>query len=102
METAIAVAILGIVASSAIASLLVLNRYSQSARVMANAREIVQRNIEAAIAAPSSATNVPSILAIATGTIWDDDGGGDNLETLYVTSKKWPSWSIAKRSWSSL
>ncbi len=84
VETAIAVAVLGLVAATAIATLVLLNRYSVSNRVMTNAREIVQRNIEAAIAAPFTTTSVPAILVKATSAVWDDDGGGDNLETVYV------------------
>ena len=84
VETAIALAVLGLVAATAIATLTLLNRYSASTRVLTNAREIVQRNIEAAVAAPFTSGNVPAILAIATNAVWDDDGGGDNLETIYV------------------
>ncbi len=85
VETAIAVAILGLVAAAAIATLIILNKNATSARLMTNAREIVQRNIEAAIAAPFSTGNIPAILAPATDAVWDDDGGGDNLETIYLS-----------------
>ncbi len=85
VEIAIAVAILGLVAAAAIATLVVLNKNATSARLMTNAREIVQRNIEAAIAAPFTTANIPTILAFGTNAVWDDDGGGDNLETLYLS-----------------
>lgn len=85
VESAIAVAVLGIVAASAIATLLTLNRYAVSTRLMTNAREIVQRNIECAAGAPFTSTSVPAILATANNAVWDDDGGGDNLETIYTS-----------------
>lgn len=84
VEIAVSVAILGLVAATALATLMVLNRSSVSTRIMTNAREVVQRNIETAVAAPFSSTNVPTILTTATKAVWDDDGGGDNLETLYI------------------
>jgi len=85
VESAIAVAVLGIVAASAIATLLALNRYAVSTRIMTNAREIVQRNIESAVGSPFTSTSVPTILAAANNAVWDDDGGGDNLETIYIS-----------------
>ena len=84
VEIAIAAAVLGLVAATAIATLMLLNKNAVSTRVMGNAREIVQRNIEAAIGAPFTATNIPPILTLATNAVWDDDGGGDNQETIYA------------------
>ncbi len=85
VEIAIGAALLGLIASSAIVSLTLLNKNAVSTRIMTNAREIVQRNIEAAIGTPFTSTNVPPILATATNAVWDDDGGGDNLETIYTS-----------------
>lgn len=85
IESVVAVAILGVVAAAAIATLASLNKFAAGSRIMTNARQIVQRNIEAAIAAPFSAGSVPAILQNATNAVWDDDGGGDNLETIYVS-----------------
>lgn len=85
VEIAIAVAVIGLVAASAVATLATLNRSADSTRIMANAREIVERNIESAIGSPFTSTNIPSILAFANNAVWDDDGGGDNLETIYVS-----------------
>jgi prepilin-type N-terminal cleavage/methylation domain-containing protein len=87
VEIAIGVAVLGLVTSAAIASLMVLNKNAVSTRIMTNASEIVQRNIEAAIGAPFTSTSVPSILAItsSSGAVWDDDAGSDNQETIYMS-----------------
>ena len=83
VEVAIGAALIALIAASAIASLMVLNKNAVSTRIMTNAREIVQRNIEAAVGAPFTSTNTPAILAAGTNVVWDDDGGGDNMETIY-------------------
>jgi type II secretory pathway pseudopilin PulG len=83
IEIAIGTALLGLVAATGLASLTVLNKNAVSSRVMTNAREIVQRNIEAAVGTPFTTISTPAILALATNAVWDDDGGGDNLETIY-------------------
>jgi prepilin-type N-terminal cleavage/methylation domain-containing protein len=77
VEVAIAVALLGLVAAAAIAALMSLNKNAVATRVMTNAREIVQRNIENAIAAPFNSSSEPNILKItnASGVVWDDAGG---------------------------
>jgi prepilin-type N-terminal cleavage/methylation domain-containing protein len=85
VEIAIGLAVLGLVAAAAIATLMVLNKNAVSTRIMTNAREIVQRNIEGAVGAPFTATSIPPILGTAAGAVWDDDGGGDNLETIYTS-----------------
>jgi hypothetical protein len=83
LETAIAAAILAIVAAAALATLIALNKNASSGRIMTTAHEVVQRNIETAVAVPFTADNVPTILAFAQNSVWDDDGGGDNRETIY-------------------
>lgn len=87
VEIVIGAALLALIAATAIGSLVILNKHAVSSRIMSNAREIVQRNIEAAVGAPFSTTNVPAILATtsASGAVWDDDGGSDNKETIYVS-----------------
>jgi hypothetical protein len=87
VEIAIGTALLGLVAAAAIATLIVLNKNAVSTRIATNAREIVQRNIEAAMGPPFTSSNVPPILAITNsiGAYWDDDGGGDNRETIYMS-----------------
>jgi hypothetical protein len=51
---------------------------------MSNAREIVQRNIEAAIGSPFTSSNEPEILKTtgANGSAWDDSGGSNQV-TVY-------------------
>ena len=87
VEIAIGAALLALVASGALASLVVLNRNAVRTRIMTNAKEIVQRNIESAVGLPFTSANVPAVLATTStsGAVWDDDGGGDNLETIYVS-----------------
>jgi type II secretory pathway pseudopilin PulG len=87
VEIAIGIAVLGLVAAGAIATLMVLNKNAVSTRIMTNAKEIVERNVEAAVGAPFT-TSVPpanGILTITTsgGAVWDDDGNGDNQVTIY-------------------
>lgn len=89
VEIAVAVAVLGLVATAAIATLMVLNKNAVSTRIMTNAKEIVQRNIETAVGVPFSSANPPPILAATSsgGLAWDDDGddalNGDNRVTIF-------------------
>jgi hypothetical protein len=87
VEIAIGAGLLALVATGAFASLIVLNRNAVRTRIMTNAKEIVQRNIESAVGLPFTSASVPPILATTSmsGAIWDDDGGGDNLETIYIS-----------------
>jgi type II secretory pathway pseudopilin PulG len=87
VEIAMGVAILGIVAASALASFITLNKNAVRTRIMTNAKEVVQRNIETATGLPFTTTSAPTILAMTTtsGAIWDDDGGGDNVITIYTS-----------------
>ncbi len=87
VEVSIAVALLGLVSAAAIATLMSLNKNAASTRVMTSVKEIVQRNMEAAVGTPFTASSVPAILALtsSSGAIWDDDGGGDNKETIYTS-----------------
>jgi hypothetical protein len=84
VEVAIAVALLGLVAAAAIATLASLNKNAVATRVMTSAREIVQRNVENAVGAPFNSSTTPNILGItaATGVTWDDSGG-TNPVTVY-------------------
>ncbi len=87
VEIAIGLALLGLVAAGAFASLISLNKNAVRTRILTNAKEVVQRNIETAMSLPLSSTSVPSILAPtgASGSVWDDDGGGDNLVNIYTS-----------------
>jgi type II secretory pathway pseudopilin PulG len=87
VEIAIGVALLGLVATAAIATLMVLNKNAVSTRLMTNAKEIVQRNIERAVGVPFTTTSIPpSILAITVsgGVPWDEAGGAGPV-TIYTT-----------------
>ena len=81
VEVAIGVALLGLIAASAIAALTMLNKNAASTRVMTNAREIVQRNIETAMGSPFTASVEPNILKKTgtNGSAWDDSGGSGQV-----------------------
>jgi hypothetical protein len=84
VEIAVGMAILGLVAATALASLNVLNRNAVRTRVMTNMREIVQRNTEKAAGFPFTTTNIPPILAMpANNVVWDENGG-TNKVTIYA------------------
>ena len=87
VEIAIGVAVLGIVAAGGLASFITLNKNAVRTRIMTNAKEVVQRNIETAVGLPFLSTSTPTILATTgtAGAVWDDDGGGDNLITIYTS-----------------
>lgn len=85
VEVAIGGAMIALIATTAIVALVLLNKNAVSTRIMTSAREIVQRNIEAAVGTPFTSTSIPPILATATNAVWDDDGGGDNLVTIYTS-----------------
>lgn len=85
VEIAIAVALLGLVVTTAITTLMALNKNAFSTRVMSSAREVVQRNIEAAIGVPFNSSSEPNILKFTTapgGDPWDDTGGAQPV-TIY-------------------
>ena len=86
VEIAIGMALLGLVAAAAIAALTVLNKNAASTRVMSNAREIVQRNVEAAMGSPFTSSTEPNILKITStsGSTWDDAGGTGQV-TIYTS-----------------
>jgi prepilin-type N-terminal cleavage/methylation domain-containing protein len=84
VEIAIGVAILGIVAAGALASFITLNKNAVRTRIMTNAKEVVQRNIETAVGLPFTTASTPTILATtgSSGATWDDDPPPDNLDNL--------------------
>jgi type II secretory pathway pseudopilin PulG len=81
VETAIALAILGLISTGAIHTLIILNRNAVNSRVIGNAREVVQRNIESAIGSPFTTLSPPAnhILDLTTTASpfphWDENGG---------------------------
>jgi prepilin-type N-terminal cleavage/methylation domain-containing protein len=94
VEIIIAIALLGLVATTAIATLMILNKNAVSTRVMSSAREIVQRNIEAAVG-PAFAPGSPPAngilnLTTASGAVWDENGGS-NPVTIYTSRDGTPT-----------
>ena len=87
VEIAVSVALLGVVFATVLGTLIVLNRNATSTRLMTNAREIVQRNIEAAMGVPFSTSNVPSVLALtsSSGQVWDEGITGNDPVTVYAS-----------------
>ena len=87
VEIAIGMAVLSLVAAGALASFITLNKNAVRTRIMTNAKEVVQRNIENAVGLPFTASNTPAILVTTatSGAVWDDEGDGDNLITIYTS-----------------
>jgi Tfp pilus assembly protein FimT len=79
VETSIAIALLGLIAATALATLVILNKNAASARIMTGAREIVQRNIESAVGSAFTTNSLPpnGILNLTgtNGAVWDENGG---------------------------
>jgi type II secretory pathway pseudopilin PulG len=86
VEVIIACGIIVISFGALMQVLLQLNRQALLSRVQTNARMVVQRNIDQALAEKFTLTVTPPILAItsASGVTWDDDGGGDNRVSITV------------------
>ena len=87
VEVAVSVALLGLVFATVLGTLIILNRNAASTRLMTNVREIVQRNIEAAVGVPFSSANIPPILAVtaSNGVVWDEGISGNNPVTIYTS-----------------
>lgn len=77
VEIAVSIALLGLVFVTAAGSLIGLNKHAVGTRLMTNVREIVQRNIETAVAVPFTSASVPPILVLTStsGVNWDDGAG---------------------------
>jgi hypothetical protein len=86
VELLIAMGILALVLMSSMAGLLNANRQAAVHRTLTAARQIVMRNIEMSLAVGYGSSEVPSILAttVASGVVYDDDGGGDNKVNILV------------------
>jgi len=87
MEVVFAMAFSIFLGAAIITSLMTSQRFAARARLLTNARAIVQRNIDAASGVVFSGTSsTPAILAITSGTgvVCDDDGGapGENIQVL--------------------
>lgn len=79
-----AMGVIAIAGAASTTALVQLNNKAAQMRTLNNARAIVQRNIDTALGVPFSATQQPAILAptSTSGSVFDDDGGGDNLVTI--------------------
>ena len=88
IQAVVAMGIIAIAGAAGMMALVQMNNKAAAMRTLNNARAVVQRNIDAALGVPFSASLQPPILAItsSTGSVFDDDGGGDNLVTI-VTPK---------------
>ncbi len=86
VEVLVAITVLALVLMSSITGLLTANRQAAAYRALTAARLVVERNIEAALAASYDASSTPAILATtsASGVVYDDDGGSDNQVSLLV------------------
>lgn len=86
VEAIVAVGALALVIVGASQALLVANRIAATSRVLTAARSVVQRNIDTALTTTFTQATTPAILATtpATGSVWDDDGGGDNTVQISV------------------
>ena len=88
VQAVVAMGVISIAGAAGMMALVQLNNKAAAMRTLNNARAIVQRNIDTALAVSFSATQQPTILGITAtaGVVHDDDGGGDNLVTI-VTPK---------------
>jgi hypothetical protein len=76
VQALMAMAIVLIAGMASVQALILTNHRAAAMRTLNNARAIVQRNIDAALGVPFSASAaVPAILAIGSGQ-YDDDGDG--------------------------
>jgi prepilin-type N-terminal cleavage/methylation domain-containing protein len=69
IEVVMATAIISIYATAAVPALLTMDQNAASSRVITAAKEIVDRNIEAAGAVPFVSSSIPAILAVTSGNV---------------------------------
>lgn len=67
---------------ASIQALLVSNRIAATNRIRTAARAIVQRNIDTALTVRFDSTATPGILALTSGTDYDDDGSDNGVDIL--------------------
>jgi len=86
VQVIVAMGMIVVCGAGALRALIEMNRNAAAMRALAQARAIVQRNIDSALGVPFDATNSPAVLAItaSSGSVYDDDGGGDNLVNISV------------------
>lgn len=68
VEMAIGLAVLGLVVATSLTCLTILNKNALSSRVIGNAREVVQTEIEQAVGAPFTSSSIPPNLVVGTTT----------------------------------
>lgn len=83
IQVIVAMGLIAVCGALGIRALMEMNRKAAGLRLLTNARAIVQRNIDSAIAVPFTSSNIPPILAIGS-SIWDDDGGNDSKVNVVV------------------
>ncbi len=81
-----AMGLIMLIALSTTQTFLVSNRLAATNRVLTAARTIIQRNLDTALSLRFDSSTVPAVLAItpASGTVYDDDGGGDNQVNILI------------------
>ncbi len=86
MQAVVAMGVIAIAGAAGITALVQLNNKAAAMRTLNNARAVVQRNIDTALSVAFSASLQPAILAVtpSSGTVFDDDGGGDNQVTIFI------------------
>ena len=84
IQAVVAMGVIAVAGAASMMALVQLNNKAAAMRTLNNARSIVQRNIDTALGVAFSPTLQPAILAITptAGSVYDDDGGGDNLVTI--------------------
>jgi type II secretory pathway pseudopilin PulG len=94
VQVMVATAIIVIVGLASVQALVLMNRKAATMRVLNNARAVVQRNIDTAMGVPFTSTSTPAILATTTasGSTYDDDGGGDNLVNVALLRAGTSAW----------
>jgi len=81
VELMVATGVIVIVGIASVQAIAMMNSKAAAMRIFNNARAVVQRNIDTAMGVAFSSAQHPAILAVtpSTGTVYDDDGNGDNL-----------------------
>ncbi len=97
VEAVTAMAITAIISAAAIGSLLTAQALAARARLMTNARVVVQRNIDTALSIPFSGINPPEILQVTNGAweiyeeTFDSDASASPTPTPSPTPSPGPS-----------
>jgi prepilin-type N-terminal cleavage/methylation domain-containing protein len=86
VEMLIAAGVLCMVAIASTQAMVISNQWAASTRMRTNARAVVQRNIDQALAVPFTSSQVPALLGITSsaGEVYDDDGNGDSKVDVVV------------------